>query len=191
MSSSVTVSVTATSSMMIVVVFPPPLRPAVTQNVGRSGSNDRSITVRAAGFQDVERATLAPPLGRPDQLEPMLIDMGSKALKLIPRDLRAAIIETTGQREQLVHAKRALARVNAPIHMIHGDKDDFAPIEAAERLARETVTRRPIRFHRVDGANHFLNDLPPEKLLAVLETCLPVAKSWTLRWPQMSNPPVE
>lgn len=116
-----------------------------------------------------------------------LIDVGSRALKVIPRDLRAAVIETTGQREQLVHAKRALGRVNAPIHMIHGDKDDFAPIEAAERLARETVTRRPIRFHRVDGANHFLNDLPPQDLLAALEACLPADRRWTFRWPQISK----
>lgn len=114
-----------------------------------------------------------------------LIDMGSRALKVIPRDLRAAVIEASGQKEQLVHAKRALARVNAPIHMIHGDKDDFAPIEVAERLAQETVTRRPIRFRRVAGANHFLNDGPPTELIAALEACLPVEKRWTFRWPQI------
>jgi pimeloyl-ACP methyl ester carboxylesterase len=115
----------------------------------------------------------------------LLIDMGSKALKVIPRDLRAAVIEASGQKEQLVHAKRALARVNAPIHMIHGDKDDFAPIEVAERLARETVTRRPIRFQRVEGANHFLNDGPPKELLAALEACIPAHRRWTFRWPQV------
>jgi pimeloyl-ACP methyl ester carboxylesterase len=114
-----------------------------------------------------------------------LIDMGAKALKVIPRDLRAAVIEATGQKEQLVFAKRALARVNAPIHMIHGEKDDFAPIEVAERLAAETVTRRPIRFQRVAGANHFLNDGPPKELIAALETCIPAGKRWTFRWPQL------
>ena len=114
-----------------------------------------------------------------------LIDMGLKALKVIPRDLRHAVMEAAGQREQLAHAKRALARLNIPIHMIHGDKDDFAPIEVAERLATETVTRRPIRFVRADGANHFLNDGPPEQLIAALEDCLPVRKAWTFRWPQM------
>jgi hypothetical protein len=75
--------------------------------------------------------------------------------------------------------------VNAPIHMIHGDKDDFAPLEVAERLAEETVTRRPIRFVRVDGANHFLNDGPAEELIAALEGCIPEARRWTFRWPQM------
>ncbi|RAK54591.1 hypothetical protein DJ017_08665 [Phenylobacterium soli] len=123
--------------------------------------------------------------GEPGPTAKWLMDVGSKALKVIPRDLRHAVIEATGQKEQLVHAKRALARLNIPIHMLHGDKDDFAPIEVAERLAEETVTRRPIRFARVDGANHFLNDGPANELIAALEDCLPTRKAWTFRWPQM------
>jgi pimeloyl-ACP methyl ester carboxylesterase len=114
-----------------------------------------------------------------------LLDMGGKALKLIPRDLRNAVIEVTGQRPQLRHAKRALARLNIPIHMVHGDKDDFAPLEVAERLAAETVTRRPIRVVRADGANHFLNDGPTEELLSALEGCIPTRKTWTFRWPKV------
>jgi pimeloyl-ACP methyl ester carboxylesterase len=123
--------------------------------------------------------------GEPGPTAKWLLDMGLKALKVIPRDLRHAVIEATGQRDQLVHAKRALGRVNVPIHMIHGDKDDFAPIEAAERLATETVTRRPIRFVRTPGANHFLNDGPPPELIAALEACIPERKPWTFRWPQL------
>lgn len=114
-----------------------------------------------------------------------LIDMGSKALKMIPRDLRHAVMEAAGQRPQLVHARRALTQLNIPIHMIHGDKDDFAPIEIAERLAKETPTRRPIRFVRTTGANHFLNDGPAEELLAALEACLPTRKPWTFRLPKL------
>lgn len=123
--------------------------------------------------------------GEPGPTAKWLMDVGSKALKMIPRDLRHAVMEATGQREQLIHARRALARLNIPIHMLHGDKDDFAPIEVAERLAAETVTRRPIRFARVDGANHFLNDGPAEELIAALEACIPAPRRWTFRWPQM------
>jgi pimeloyl-ACP methyl ester carboxylesterase len=123
--------------------------------------------------------------GEPGPTAKWLLDMGAKALKMIPRDLRHAVMEASGQRDQLVHAKRALARVNVPIHMIHGDKDDFAPIEAAERLAAEAVTRRPIRFVRAAGANHFLNDGPAPELIAALEACIPERKAWTFRWPQM------
>lgn len=116
-----------------------------------------------------------------------LIDVGSKALKVIPKDLRHAVIEASGQRPQLEHAKRALARVSIPIHMIHGDKDDFAPIEVAERLAAETVTRRPVHFMRTAGANHFLNDGPAEQLLSALEACIPERKRWTFPWPKLAG----
>lgn len=116
-----------------------------------------------------------------------LLDLGGKALKMIPRDLRHAVIEVTGQKPQLRHARHALARVNVPIHIVHGDKDDFAPLEVAERLAAETVTRRPIRVVRTEGANHFLNDGPAEILIAALEACIPQnrAGAWTLRWPKL------
>ncbi len=115
-----------------------------------------------------------------------LLDVGGRTLKMIPRDLRNAVIEVTGQKPQLRHAEHALSRVNIPIHMIHGDKDDFAPLEVAERLASETRTRRPIRVVRTTGANHFLNDGPAELLIAALETCIPERTSlWTLRWPRL------
>jgi pimeloyl-ACP methyl ester carboxylesterase len=114
-----------------------------------------------------------------------LLDVGGKALKVLPRDLRHAVIECTGQRPQLAYAKRALATLSIPINMIHGDKDDFAPIEVAERLAAETVTRRPINFIRTAGANHFLNDGPAEQLIAALEACIPARKPLTFRWPKL------
>jgi pimeloyl-ACP methyl ester carboxylesterase len=114
-----------------------------------------------------------------------LLDLGGKALRMIPRDLRHAVVECCGQRPQLVYAKRALAQLTIPIHMVHGDKDDFAPIEVAERLASETTARNPIRFVRTEGANHFLNDGPAEQLIEALESCIPVRKPWTLGWPQL------
>ena len=114
-----------------------------------------------------------------------LLDIGARTLKMIPRDLRHAVIEANGQKPQLAAARRALARLNIPIHMIHGDRDDFAPIEVAERLAQETVTRRPIQFYRTPGGNHFLNDQPAERLLAALELCLPAESRWTFRWPKL------
>ena len=116
-----------------------------------------------------------------------LLDLGSRALRMIPRDLRHAVIEVTGQKPQLRHARHALARLRVPIHMIHGDKDDFAPLETAERLAAETITRSPIRVVRTAGANHFFNDGPAEILLAAIESCIPHRPSlWTFRWPKMA-----
>ncbi|MFN3513267.1 MAG: alpha/beta fold hydrolase [Phenylobacterium sp.] len=102
-----------------------------------------------------------------------LLEWGSKVVGFIPRDLKHAVLEVTGQPTQLDHMREALPRLRMPVHVVHGDEDDFAPIEAAEQLARETTTRRPIRFDRVPGANHFLNDGPTHELLARLEACLP------------------
>ena len=117
-----------------------------------------------------------------------LLDVGSRALRVIPRDLRHAVIEVNGQRPQLVHARAALGRLNIPIHMIHGDQDDFAPLEAAERLARETITRRPIQVVRRPGGNHFLNDGPAEQMVAALEACVPTPSAWRIRWPRFTWP---
>ncbi len=116
-----------------------------------------------------------------------LLDMGAKLLKVIPRDLRHAVIEVTNQPGQLEGVRTALARMRVPVHVIHGDKDDFAPIEIAERVLAETRTRRPIRFERVPGANHFLNDGPVEPLLAALEGCIPVPRPlFRLRLPTLT-----
>jgi len=74
------------------------------------------------------------------------------------------------QAEQLKYMRAALEHLSVPVHVIHGDMDDFAPIEMAERLVKETRTRRPIRFERIRGLKHFFNDGPVEPLLACLES---------------------
>lgn len=104
-----------------------------------------------------------------------LVEWGSKLLPFIPRDLKNAVREVAGQASQLKHLHAALDRVRVPLHILHGDADDFAPIETAERFhdrLREHRTARA-RFRRVPGADHFLNDGPPEDLIALLEECLP------------------
>ena len=124
-------------------------------------------------------------LGQAGPTARWLVRMGSRFLNLIPRDLRHAVIEISGQPAQIGLMHRALRRLRAPVHIIHGDQDDFAPIEAARRLADEIRARRPIRFHEVAGANHFLNDGPAGDLIGVLEDCIPPAKLATAwRWPR-------
>jgi pimeloyl-ACP methyl ester carboxylesterase len=102
-----------------------------------------------------------------------LVSMGSKIMHLIPRDLRHAIIEVTGQKPQLGHMQSALARLRVPIHVIHGDKDDYAPFEAAEKLVKAVRTKRPVRFETVEGGDHFMHDGLPGQLMAALERCIP------------------
>ncbi len=112
-------------------------------------------------------------LGEPGPTARFLVNLGQRALHLIPRDLRNAILEVSGQAPQLAHMRQALRRLNVPVHVIHGDADDFAPIELAEQLAAEQLCRRPVNFIRVPGANHFLNDGPVEVMMSVLEQCIP------------------
>jgi pimeloyl-ACP methyl ester carboxylesterase len=102
-----------------------------------------------------------------------LVETGTRILNMIPRDLRHAILEVTGQATQLTHMQDALRRLNVPVHVIHGDADDFAPIELARKLVEETRSKSPMRFVCVPGANHFLNDGPVDVLMSVLECCIP------------------
>ncbi len=111
--------------------------------------------------------------GEPGPTARWLVQWGSRLLRFIPRDLRNAVREVSDQREQLRHMREALATLRTPIHLVHGEEDDFAPIETAEKLVAETRTRTPIRFRRVEGANHFLNDGPADELVAILEECIP------------------
>ena len=111
-------------------------------------------------------------LGEPGPTARFLVNLGLRALSIIPRDLRHAILEVSGQQAQLGHMRQALRRLNVPVHVIHGDDDDFAPIELAEKLVAETRSRAPMRFWKVPGT-HFMNDGPVELLLSYLERCVP------------------
>lgn len=112
-------------------------------------------------------------LGQSGPTARWLVDAGSRVKGLIPRDLRNAVIEVAGQPAQMPLMRDALARLRIPIHLIHGDADDFAPVELARRLAEEARTPSPIRFEAVAGAGHFLNDGPVETMIGSLEACLP------------------
>ncbi|HLZ83455.1 MAG TPA: alpha/beta hydrolase [Caulobacteraceae bacterium] len=118
-----------------------------------------------------------------------LIGLGSAATGVIPRDLRNAITEVTQQRDQLALMRRFLPRLSVPVHVVHGEMDDFAPIDAARRLVQVARTRRPLRFQAVPGANHFLNDGPADGLIAALEQCIPAPRpAWSWRWPTFAAP---
>jgi len=111
-----------------------------------------------------------------------LVDAGRRLKGLIPRDLRTAVTEVSGQPAQMPLMREALSALSCPVHLVHGDNDDFAPVELAQRLADESHLPAPIRFQLVAGAGHFLNDGPPEALLACLEACLAPANAGIGAW---------
>ncbi len=99
-----------------------------------------------------------------------LVDAGMRMLGLIPRDLKHAVMEVAGQRRQLDQVFDLLKRHPFLTTFIHGDEDDFAPIETARALAETTMV--PARFVEVRRAGHFLNDGPADQLLACLEAAI-------------------
>ena len=125
--------------------------------------------------------------GEPGPTAKWLLGAGARLLKLIPRDVRHAVLEINDQPRQLENMHAALRRLKIPVHVVHGDKDDFAPIELAERLVAETRTRRPMRFARVEGADHFLNDGPVDILLDALEACIPPRRHFEWRLPDWAR----
>ena len=112
-------------------------------------------------------------LGEPGPTARRLLQLGDRLGGLIPRDLQNAVKEINAQPAQLAQMRDAFSRVRAPVHLVHGDADDFAPIEKARALTALREPRRPVRFHAIRGGGHFLNDGPVEPLLAQLEACIP------------------
>ena len=126
-------------------------------------------------------------LGESGPTAKWLVRVGSSLLNVIPKDLKHAVIEVAGQTPQMAFMNAALPRLVTPIHMIHGDQDDFAPLDVAHRFSLRGDTRHPMRFERVGGANHFLNDGPVETLLGALESCIPPERArhrWS--WPKLT-----
>lgn len=108
-------------------------------------------------------------LGEPGPTARRLLALGSRLSRLIPKDLRNAVTEVLGQPAQLQRAYNALARLPAPVLFVHGDRDDFAPIGAAQRLAEVLSAVREIRFTTVPGGDHFLNESAATHLSEALE----------------------
>jgi pimeloyl-ACP methyl ester carboxylesterase len=126
-------------------------------------------------------------LGESGPTASWLVKTGLTFLKVIPRDLRHATLEVAGHAAQMPLMRAALLKVRAPIHLIHGEADDFAPIEAARRLAAEIHARNAGRFHAVAGATHFLNDGEAQAVIAALEACVPAPRpAFAWRWPKWS-----
>jgi pimeloyl-ACP methyl ester carboxylesterase len=144
--------------------------------VGQSYGGGIATLMAAATPEKVDSLMLLSAyLGEAGPTAKRLMEMGGRVLNLIPRDLRNAIVEVRGQRAYMPAVRLALQQLNLPIHVVHGDHDDFAPIEVARALAERTIGRERGTFHLVKGANHFLNDGPTQELLAQLERIVALA----------------
>jgi pimeloyl-ACP methyl ester carboxylesterase len=150
--------------------------------VGQSYGGGVATLMAAAQPEKVDSLMLLSAyLGEAGPTAKRLMEMGGRVLNLIPRDLRNAIVEVRGQRAYMPSVRVALQRLNLPIHVVHGDLDDFAPLEVARALADRTIGQGPGMFHVVKGANHFLNDGPTAELLAQLERVIGLTEAQRYR----------
>jgi pimeloyl-ACP methyl ester carboxylesterase len=101
-----------------------------------------------------------------------LVELGRHVHGVIPRDLRNAITEVLAQPPQLPAVREALRTLALPIHLVHGDADDFAPLAAAQALVEALAEMPNVSLTTVPGANHFLNEGPIEMLLGPLEAAI-------------------
>lgn len=106
-----------------------------------------------------------------------LVELGRHVQGVIPRDLRNAITEVLAQPPQLPAVREAMRSLTLPIHLVHGDADDFAPLAAARALVDELAGMSNVNLTTVPGANHFLNEGPTETVLAPLEAAIASAEA--------------
>jgi len=97
-----------------------------------------------------------------------LFGIGAIARPLLPRDLKNSITEVSAQGAQLPGVFDALRGLSQPVVFVHGDNDNFVPLEAARRLSAE-YGRTLIE---VPSGDHFLNACCVPALLAAIETAI-------------------
>ncbi len=101
-----------------------------------------------------------------------LLTVGRFMRPLLPRDFRNSYLEVRAQRPQLPAVRAALDGLTIPVVFIHGDRDTFVPLAAAERLAGETG--HPLIV--APGGDHFLNACCVAQNLAAVEQAIALAE---------------
>lgn len=102
-----------------------------------------------------------------------LFGVGRALQPLLPRDLRNSISEVAAQRRQLPVVLEALAELRQPVVFVHGDADNFVPLEADRRLAESH--NRPLFV--IAGGDHFLNACCVADLTASFEQAIAAASA--------------
>lgn len=101
-----------------------------------------------------------------------MLGVGRIVRPLLPRDLKNSITEVSAQRAQLPAVWQALRGLRQPIVFVHGDADEFVPIEADQRIAAEYGHT----LIAVPGGDHFLNACCVPALLTAIEQAIAEAE---------------
>ncbi len=150
--------------------------------VGQSyGAGIAALMAAERGAQPDGLVLLSSYLATPGPTARWLLQAANPLLDVMPRDLRNAVTEIRGQPGQIPLLREAFGRIRSPLHVLHGDRDDFAPFDSARDFFADLPTRRRPRFERLAGAGHFLNDGPAHTVIEALHRCLPADRTAAAR----------
>lgn len=90
---------------------------------------------------------------------------GNLATPFIGRDLKNSLAEVRMQKPQLPAVRAAAGALAIPVVVLHGDRDDFIPAQAARR----TAALFPNAEHRLVPGDHFLNAGAETEILAAVD----------------------
>jgi len=99
--------------------------------------------------------------------------LGSMLRPALPRDMQNALAEIKGQARQLPSVRAALKEIEAPIVVLHGDRDDFILPAAAEKLAADAGAQYLV----ARGGDHFLNACCVDDVLGAVERAIAEAEA--------------
>lgn len=88
---------------------------------------------------------------------------------LLPAELRRANAEMLPLQAELERLQLAWPRLNRPLLLLQGMRDELVDPRTAERIAQRP-TATPIRVQRFDDAGHFLLWTHPERVIAAIRS---------------------
>lgn len=74
----------------------------------------------------------------------------------LPRTIRNANTELIALKPELVALARLLPKINAPVLIVHGTKDDLVPVANVSFMQAALTGARCVKTELLDGQNHFL-----------------------------------
>ena len=87
---------------------------------------------------------------------------------MVPGAMRPSNKELWYLKTDLVKLKEDLPKINIPVYIVHGDKDNMVPVGNADYLKKMLVNSPHVELNILRGANHFIPWMHDEEIKEVL-----------------------